>query len=303
MVMRDGKYIGMREVHEVTEQDLVAMMVGRQITNLYGASEKPNHKEEYFRIQELSRRGSFRDITFSLRRGEILGLAGLVGAGRTQVGRAIFGIDPHDTGRIILNEKEIIVSNPLDAIENGIAYLTEDRKGQGLFLNMSVRDNVIAPSLRRFTSRQGLLNSRKIESFVGRAVEQYSIATPSIAKKVINLSGGNQQKCLIAMWMGIDPQVIIFDEPTRGVDVGARAEIYQKLRDFAKAGTGVIIISSDLPELIGMCDRILIMHEGCIISELSRQDFSEERIMAHAAGIEYKSTARDSNNGKTNGNA
>jgi ABC-type sugar transport system ATPase subunit len=153
---------------------------------------------------------------------------------------------------------------------------------------MSVRDNIIAPSLRRFTSREGLLNSHKIESFVDKAIEQYSIITPSITKKVINLSGGNQQKCLIAMWMGIDPQVIIFDEPTRGVDVGARAEIYQKLRDFAKAGTGVIIISSDLPELIGMCDRILIMHEGRISSELSHQDFSEERIMAHAAGIEYK---------------
>lgn len=303
MVMRDGKQIGTREVHEVTERDLIAMMVGRQITNLYGASGKPNQNEKYFEVQGFSRKGVFQDISFSLRRGEILGFAGLVGAGRTQVGRAIFGIDPHDNGRIILNGKEVIISSPFDAIDHGIAYLTEDRKGQGLFLNMSVRDNVIAPSLRRFTSGKEWLNSRKIESFVDKSIAQYSIVTPSITKKVVNLSGGNQQKCLIAMWMGIDPYVIIFDEPTRGVDVGARAEIYQKLRDFAKDGTGVIIISSDLPELIGMCDRILIMHKGRITSELSRQDFSEERIMAHAAGIEYKFAYEDSNNGLANGKA
>lgn len=288
MVMRDGRYIGMREVREVTETDLVAMMVGRQITSLYGASSKPSQKEQCFQVEGLSRKGYFQDISFSLGRGEILGFAGLVGAGRTQVGRAIFGIDPHDAGRVILNGKKILISRPLDAIKNGIAYLTEDRKGQGLFLNMSVRDNVVAPSLRRFTSRQGFLNSRMVQRFADEAVQNYSIATPSITKKVINLSGGNQQKCLVAMWMGINPQVIIFDEPTRGVDVGARAEIYQKLRDFAMAGVGVIMVSSDLPELIGMCDRIIIMHEGCITGELYRKDFSEERIMSYAAGIEQK---------------
>lgn len=296
MVMRDGKYVGIREVQEVTETDLVAMMVGRQITNPYGSSGKPIQEEKYFQVEGFSRKGFFQDISFYLRRGEILGFAGLVGAGRTQVSRAIFGIDPHDAGKVSLNGKEMHVSGPLDAIENGIAYLTEDRKAQGLFLNMTIRDNVIAPSLRRFTSCEGFLNSRKIESFVNDAVEQYSIATPSITKKVGNLSGGNQQKCLIAMWMGITPQVIIFDEPTRGVDVGARAEIYQKLRDFAKAGTGVIMVSSDLLELIGMCDRIIVMHQGRITGELNREDFSEERIIAHAASIGREPASRDSQN-------
>jgi ABC-type sugar transport system ATPase subunit len=295
MVMRDGKYVGKRDVQEVNETDLVSMMVGRQITNLYGTSGKPVH-EEYFRVEGFTRDDVFMEVTFSLRRGEILGFAGLVGAGRTEVGRAIFGIDPHETGRIWLNGKEILVSGALSAIESGIAYLTEDRKGQGLFLGMPVRENLIAPSLHRFTSWSGFLDARGVDRFADEAVQRYSIATPSIMKKVMNLSGGNQQKCLIAMWMGINPQVIIFDEPTRGVDVGARAEIYQKLRDFATAGTGVIMISSDLPELIGMCDRITVMHRGRITGEVNRQDFSEERIMAYASGIVYNPAPNTTHN-------
>jgi ABC-type sugar transport system ATPase subunit len=285
MVMRDGKFVGKRDIHEVTEQDLVGMMVGREIRNLYGASGEPM-REEYFRVEALGRHGSFTDISFNLRRGEIIGLAGLIGAGRTQIGRSIFGIDPRDSGRIFLEGKEIHISEPLDAIDHGIAYLTEDRKGQGLFLGMSIRENVIAPSLRKFTGRGGFLDGRRIDRFAGDAVERNSISTPSIAKKLMNLSGGNQQKCLVAMWMGIDPKVIIFDEPTRGVDVGARADIYKKLRDFASAGTGVIMISSDLPELIGMCDRILVVHHGRLSGELQRTEFTEERIMAFSTGIQ-----------------
>jgi ABC-type sugar transport system ATPase subunit len=161
---------------------------------------------------------------------------------------------------------------------------------------MSIRENIVAPSLRRFSSVGGFLDGRRIDRFAAEAVERNSIFTPSITKKLNNLSGGNQQKCLIAMWMGIRPRVIIFDEPTRGVDVGARSDIYQQLRDFAAAGTGVIMISSDLPELIGMCDRILVIHHGRISGQIERRDFSEERIMAYSAGIEY----RPSPNGKEN---
>jgi ABC-type sugar transport system ATPase subunit len=295
MVMRDGKYVGKRAVQEVTETDLVSMMVGREIRNLYGDSGKAI-QEEYFRVDGFTRENFFKDIKFNLKRGEIIGFAGLIGAGRTQIGRSIFGIDPHDGGRIFLNGKELHISNPLSAIENGIAYLTEDRKGQGLFLSMSIRENLVAPSLRRFTERSGFLDGRRIDRFANEAVEQNSIATPSITKKLMNLSGGNQQKCLIAMWMGINPQVIIFDEPTRGVDVGARAEIYQKLRDFAAAGTGVIMISSDLPELIGMCNRILVIHHGRISGEIDRPDFTEERIMALSAGIQYKPNSKGKEN-------
>lgn len=302
MVMRDGKYIGTRSVDEVLESDLVAMMVGRQITNLYGDSSKRFKENKFFRVVGLTRKGVFKNISFSLHRGEILGFAGLVGAGRTELGRAIFGIDPRDAGKVFLNGKEIRNFRPLDAIKNGIAYITEDRKGQGLFLNTSIRDNIIAPSLWKFTSAGGMLSARKIDLFVGDLVKRYEIVTPSINKKIMNLSGGNQQKCLIAMWMGTSPQVIIFDEPTRGVDVGARSEIYQKLRDLAMDGAGVIIISSDLPELIGMCDRIIIMHQGQNIGELSRKDFSEERIMmAYAAGIQSKKPAKNSQKEKKYG--
>jgi ABC-type sugar transport system ATPase subunit len=294
IVMRDGRYIGSRQVDEVTENDLVAMMVGRQITNLYGISGESEAGEEFFQVKDLYRRGRFEGISFSLRRGEILGLAGLVGAGRTEVGRAIFGVEPKDSGEIALAGKPLKIESPLDAIHQGIAYLTEDRKGWGLFLGMALRENLIAPSLRRFTTRLDILNRPQIDRFAQQQIKTYDIQTPSIQKKVLNLSGGTQQKCLVAMWMGINPQVLICDEPTRGVDVGARAEIYRKLREFAANKVGIILISSDLPELIGMCDRVLVMHNGKLAGEVKRQDFSEEIILSYAAGIDE--TARGRNN-------
>ncbi len=285
VVMRDGKFIGDRQVNEVTENDLVAMMVGRQIVNLYGTVSRTTMEDEYFRVEGLSQKGRFENVSFSLRRGEILGLAGLVGAGRTEVSRAIFGIDRKSAGKIFLHGKEIKINRPEDAIEMKIAYLTEDRKGLGLFLGMQVRENLIAPSLRDFAKNADILSKRLIDKFAKRLVDEFTIATPSILQKVLNLSGGNQQKCLIAMWIGIQPEVIIFDEPTRGVDIGARAEIYHKLREFAGKGTGIIMISSDLPELIGMCDRIVIMHHGRVKGEINRERFSEELIMRYAVGL------------------
>jgi ABC-type sugar transport system ATPase subunit len=252
MVMRDGKYVGSRSIGEVTEDDLVA------------------------------------NIQFGLKRGEILGLAGLVGAGRTDLARAIFGIDPKDQGKVVLEGEELDIHRPQDAINRGIAYLTEDRKGQGLFLDMTILENLIAPVLKEFTNRFGFLARKEIKEDVFTRIEKFAIATPSANQKILNLSGGNQQKAMIAMWMGIEPKVIIFDEPTRGVDVGARSEIYHKLRELAEAGTGIIMISSDLPELIGICDRILVIHQGQITGEVSREEFSEELILAYAAGIKNR---------------
>ncbi len=286
IVMRDGKYIASRNVNEVSESDLVSMMVGRQITNLYGAAAEKPLGAERLRVESLSRKGAFQDVSFQLRAGEILGFAGLVGAGRTEVARAIFGIDRKDSGKIYLNGEEIHISSPEDAIQKRIAYLTEDRKGWGLFLGMPVRENLIAPSLKRFATGIDFLNQKLVNEYAEKQIEIFSIHTDSILKKVLHLSGGNQQKCLVAMWMGIQPEVVIFDEPTRGVDVGARAEIYKTLREFANAGVGIILISSDLPELIGMCDRILVMHQGRIKGEVQRKDFSEELILYYAAGLE-----------------
>ena len=284
-VMRDGKYIGSRNLSEVTENDLVAMMVGRKITNLYGTSQKRVDREPYFKVEGLTRKGSFHDIHFDLERGEILGMAGLVGAQRTEIARAIFGIDRMDSGQIILNGERITIRDPKGAIRKKIAYLTEDRKKLGLFLSMAVRDNMVAPALSAYTSSAGFIDRRKLEQYALEKTAEFTIVLPTVAKKVLDLSGGNQQKCLIAMWMSINPEVIIFDEPTRGVDVGARAEIYQKLREFSVAGTGIIIISSDLPELMGMCDRILVIHHGKITAEVSKEDFDEKLILSYAAGI------------------
>jgi ABC-type sugar transport system ATPase subunit len=286
MVMRDGKYVGSQLVDEVTENDLVSMMVGREINDMYAESELADSTHQaYFGVDGFTRKGVFKDISFDLGRGEILGLAGLVGAGRTELARSIFGIDPKDKGTLTLEGERIEINRPEQAIEQGIAYLTEDRKGQGLFLDMSILENLVAPVLKLFTNRFGMLVGKEISENVDERIRRFDIMTSSTSQKMLNLSGGNQQKCMIAMWMGIEPKIILFDEPTRGVDVGARTEIYRKLRELAKEGTGVVMISSDLPELIGICDRILVFHEGQITGEVFRDEFSEELIMAYAAGI------------------
>ena len=286
MVMRDGKYVGSRRVAAVSEADLVSMMVGREISDMYGArTQAVSSPQEYFKIEGFSRKGVFQDVSFGLKRGEILGLAGLIGAGRTEIARSIIGIDPKDNGKTWLEGNPIEISNPRDAIDLGVAYLTEDRKGQGLFLDMSVLENLIAPVLKKFTNRFGFLLRSEINDNVEQRILAFDITTSSNSQKILNLSGGNQQKCMIAMWMGIQPKVTIFDEPTRGVDVGARSDIYHKLRQLAKDGTGIIMISSELPELLGICDRILVFHQGQVTGEGLREDFAEELIMEYAAGI------------------
>lgn len=285
MVMRDGKLVATKPVEHVTEQALVAMMVGREIDDMYGEKRAFDQERVALKVEGLTREGDFRDISFDLRHGEILGFAGLIGAGRTAMARAIFGVEPKDSGTLWLDGHPVEIDHPQEAIQKGIAYLTEDRKAQGLFLDMAIRDNLIAPALRKYATQLDILNRSRIRQSAWDGMKAYGIVAPTISQKVVSLSGGNQQKCMIAMWMGTQPKIVIFDEPTRGVDVGARSEIYHKLREFARAGTGVIIISSDLTELIGMCDRIAVMHRGALLGEVQRSEFSEELIMEFAAGI------------------
>jgi ABC-type sugar transport system ATPase subunit len=285
VVMRDGCYVASSPVREVNENDLVAMMVGREIEDQYGQTTGRFEGNEYFRVERFSHKNKFRNVSFSLKKGEILGFAGLVGAGRTELAQSIFGIQPKDSGTLYLDGNEIMLTKPKHAVKHRIAYLTEDRKGLGLFLSMPIKDNIVAASLKAVTSKIGLVKKNLVEQCALQKVNEFSIATPTIKKKVFNLSGGNQQKCLVAMWMSIAPKVIIFDEPTRGVDVGARAEIYNKLQEVASNGTGIVMISSDMSELIGMCDRILVMHQGVLQGEVLRKDFSEELILSYAAGI------------------
>jgi ribose transport system ATP-binding protein len=285
MVMRDGRYVGDRETSRCTERDLVAMMVGRDI------SENSTHLStrtagECLRIEGFSRRGVFVNVSFSVRQGEILGLSGLVGSGRTELARSVFGMDPIDRGKVFLEGRPLHVGNPSEAIKQGVVYLTEDRKELGLFLDMTIRDNLVAPSLRRFTGALGFVKMKPINDFAAQKMQEFSIASPSALKKVRKLSGGNQQKCLVATWVGTKPKAIFLDEPTRGVDVASRAEIYTKIRELAQGGVGIILISSDLPELIRLCDRILVMHHGRLVGEIERPDFSEELILSYATGLE-----------------
>ncbi|HWQ74185.1 MAG TPA: sugar ABC transporter ATP-binding protein [Syntrophomonas sp.] len=286
-VLRDGKYIGTKQVKEVNENELISMMVGRNITDLFGSDSdtRQTYDTPFFEVRNFTKGSTYIDINFNLKKKEILGFFGLIGAGRSELALSIFGSDNAKTGTVIMNDRELKIKSPRDAIAHKIVYLTEDRKKLGLYLRNSLKNNVIAPSLDQFTKRFGIVDEKKIIRNAKEQVELFSIATPSVNQKVLNLSGGNQQKALISMWMGVNPEVVIFDEPTKGVDVGARKEIYEKIRQYATNGCGVIIISSDLPELIGLCDRVLVMNNGKIVGEVLKPDFSEELLLSYAAGV------------------
>lgn len=285
MVLRDGRFIDKVAISSVTEESLVAKMVGRNITQLYGDQDRERALGDSFLIVDGVSGKGFEDATFSLRKGEILGFAGLVGAGRTELARAIVGADKKTSGTITLHGRALRISSPADAVAHRIAYLTKDRKGLGLFLDMSIKENLASNRLKDFSSSLGVMWEHRMVANAEQVVVDFKIATPTIKQRVFNLSGGNQQKVMIAEWLGIEPDVIIFDEPTRGVDVGARADIYQKIKEYADRGLGVILISSDLPEILGMCDRIIVMHQGRIAGEVNEEDFSEENIMTLAAGL------------------
>lgn len=283
-VLRDGAYMGTRDVADVTEEQLVQMMVGRELRDMYGTRDN-DVGETYFQVKGAGRGQDFRDISFSLRRGEILGFAGLVGSGRTELGRGIFGAEPLEAGEILLDGKRLQIQSSKDAIRAGLGYLTEDRKEQGLFLKMAVRENCIAPNLGAFTTSLQMMDETSVTDFAEMCRRKFNIITPSIKQQVRNLSGGNQQKVLLSMWMGIQPKVLIVDEPTRGVDVGAKSEIYRLLRMLASTGVGIIMISSDLPEILGLSDRIMVMCQGEIVGEFMQSEATEECIVAAATGL------------------
>ena len=274
-VLRDGKLVETCRVKDVTEEDLVKKMVGRELADMYGTRTFLAGQER-FRLES-------RDISLSVRAGEIVGIAGLAGAGRTELGRAIFGSEPL-AGKVFLDGKPISIRSPEDAIANRIAYMTEDRKDDGLFLDMTIRENTAAPSLREF-GRLGMMNERAVTTFAEEFCERFNIVTPSAWQTVGLLSGGNQQKVLLSMWIGIRPLLLIADEPTRGVDVGAKSEIYHLLRKLASEGVGIILISSDLPEILGMSDRILVMRSGRLAGEFAANEATEERVIACASGV------------------
>ena len=280
-VMRDGRYVGTTATQEASIEEIIRMMVGRTIFG--GAPEVPEKpsQEVVLEARHLARGRVIRDVGFALKRGEILGFAGLVGAGRTEVARAVFGADPLDSGEILVDGKPVAVKSPADAVQHGIAYLSEDRKRYGLTLGMDVETNVVLAALEKFLGMLGWVNTAKTAERAGHYVQALAIRTPSVQQKVKNLSGGNQQKVVIGKWLTADTNILIFDEPTRGIDVAAKSEIYRLLNDLAKQGKSIIMISSDLPEILRMSHRIIVMCEGRITGELACGTTQEE-IMRHA---------------------
>jgi ribose transport system ATP-binding protein len=281
-IMRDGRYIDTVRAADVTIDRIINMMVGRTIYETSPELPEAEHEETMIEVQHLNRGREIRDVSFKLRRGEILGFAGLVGAGRTEVARAIFGADRIDSGDIYVRGRKVRIRSPKDAVQCGIGYLSEDRKRFGLALGMDVETNVVLAAFRKFLGLFGWVNSPKTQSTAEHYVKALSIKTPGVRQKVKNLSGGNQQKVIIGKWLTANTDSLIFDEPTRGIDVGAKSEIYRLLNDLAQQGKGIIMISSELPEILRMSHRIIVMCEGRITGELSSHEATQEKIMALA---------------------
>jgi ribose transport system ATP-binding protein len=285
-VLRDGRTVDTSPIAEVTRDSLVRMMVDRELSELYPGSASHASAEPVLEVRDLSLRAvkgaeaRIRNISFTLHHGEILGVAGLVGSGRTEIMEMIFGMRPC-TGSIAIEGKPVTIRNPHDAIEQGIGFVTEDRKAQGLVLGMSVRENFSLTHLKRYSPFQ-FLQRAKEDASCKQFVRSLGIKTPSTEQKVVNLSGGNQQKIVIAKWVARNPKVLIVDEPTRGIDVGAKAEVHALLARLASEGIGIIVISSDLLEVLAVSDRILIVREGRLNGEMTREQATQERVMAAA---------------------
>ena len=281
-VMRDGQFIATVDYDAVKISDLIAMMVGRDLGNIYPRRGPLAQRKPVLEVSGLTRNGVLNNIDFTLYQGEILGFAGLMGAGRTELARAIFAADPIDGGTLKLNGKVTVIKDIPDAIQQGISYLTEDRKKEGLALGLSVERNIMLGNYPEYSDRYGNVDSKRCQKTSEEQVKALRIKTPHLEQAALNLSGGNQQKIIIARWVCKDTDILIFDEPTRGIDVGAKLEIYELMNRLVAKGKSIIMISSELPEVLGMCDRILVMRNGRITGELASDDATQEKIMQYA---------------------
>ena len=282
-VFRDGKYVDTVNAKEVTEQDLIAMMVGRKIE--YKKYAVLDHEGPVvLKVEGLSKKGNFKDISFEVQAGEVLGVTGLVGAGRTELMEVIYGAQPLESGQIYYKGQPVKIDSPRKGIKTGIGLVPEDRKGKGLFLDKNVAWNSTINCLDRFANGTfGLVRTKEVEKEAEKYQKAFNIKTPSLNQLVMNLSGGNQQKVVLAKTMAADAEVIIFDEPTRGIDVGAKQEIYNLMNELAAQGKGILMVSSDMPELLGMCDRIVVISEGRQTGIVDKEDFSQETILSLAS--------------------
>ncbi len=281
-VFRDGTYVGTHASSEVTRDDIIRMMVGREITEMF-PKQDAEIGDVILSVEGLTVEGTFHDISFDLRKGEILGVAGLVGSGRSNVAEALFGVVPATSGKIRIDGAEVAITTPLQAMRHGMAFLTEDRKDTGCFLQLSILENMQMAMLCDNMVRRGFVEQGRINDLCDGMSKTLRVKTPNMEERIENLSGGNQQKVLIARWLLTNPRILILDEPTRGIDVGAKAEIHRLISRLAAQGLAVIMISSELPEILGMSDRIMVMHEGHMTGILNRDEASQVKIMELAA--------------------
>ncbi len=281
-ILRDGNYVGVRNVKETTFEDIVQMMVGRELGERFPARTNAIG-EVKLEVQGLARGELFKDVSFQVRKGEIVGISGLMGAGRTEVIQTIFGFKKPTAGKIFIDGKQVTISNPLQAKKYKIGYVTEDRKSEGLILDFSVRENMSLTNFDKI-STSGIVQHSKENELYGTMSKRLGVRTSGPEQSVKSLSGGNQQKVVIAKWLGIEPDILFLDEPTRGVDVGAKKEIYGIINELSERGVAIVMISSELPEIIGMADRVLVMHEGKLMADIPKEEMTQERIMHFATG-------------------
>ena len=284
-IFRDGKYISTTPYGELTMDEIVNRMVGRDLVNQYPPRKNVPSLQKLMEVSNLSSRGVLAPLSFDLYRGEILGIAGLMGSGRTELARALFGADPVDTKTVKINGIEVAIHNPTEAIRHGVAYLSEDRKHEGLAVKMEIAENITMANLDRVCTLPGIVSRPREWEAAQKWIDELAIKTPSLKQKVNNLSGGNQQKVVLAKWLFREAKILIFDEPTRGIDVGAKYAIYELMGALASRGVGVMMISSELPEILGMTDRILVMHEGKLAATLTTAHTDQPEILAFASGL------------------
>lgn len=285
-VLRDGKYIKTLATKETNVDELIALMVGRELTEKFPSRKDCIQEKTILEVQNLTGNGD-RNISFSMRKGEILGIGGLIGAGRTELAQMIFGVARKTSGKIFFNGKEISPKSPRDAIDLGIALVPEDRKLQGVLLSLSIRENINMPIYKRI-SNFFVIDRKKESDIADQYMKSIRIKAPSFKQLVKNLSGGNQQKVILGKWLAADSELIIFDEPTRGIDIGAKYEIYKLMNDFVEKGKTILLISSEMEELMGMSDRILVLSEGRLTGEIEKEQFNQEIIMSYASAVKEK---------------
>lgn len=285
-ILRDGEVVSSDRAEDLDLDTVIARMVGRKLSNVYPKEDIPLG-EKLIEVKGFAQEGLFEDIDFYARKGEIVGFAGLIGAGRTEVMRSIFGLDPHQAGTVKIDGKPVTINSASDSIKNGLVMLSESRRDDGIIPVRSVQENATLASMKKYIYG-GYTHKGKEKKEVKEMFEKMNVKTPSLDTAISTLSGGNQQKVLLARWMLCDPEVMILDEPTRGIDVGAKYEIYKLMTEIVKEGKAVVMVSSELPELIGMCDRIYVMCQGRITGCISKEEFSQESVMKFATGVEHQ---------------